>query len=384
MPSAQELRELAAHEPGAPVLSALIRTDPRDPQNTHGEPAWPIELRNGLRAAEEGLEGDELKALRAAAADMESWAKALSPADRGRSVVRFLAADGSFDRVSTLQLPITRTTVVWDASPYILPLVAVADRGAPTGLVLVGNDSIRLLSWEGGRVAEVEGGSYEVEFGEWKDYSGFTAGNPGRGVQTGHNVEAIRARTENAREGFRREAAAAIDRRVGELGWRRIALAGEGSLAADLEAELAQGTRGRVVGTVSLNLADHSPAEIAERAEPVLLGLWADRARGFVAEAIERSRAGGAGATGVTEVSAALTEGRVDRLLIDPYRDYAETVAGNPAAGALLRGSPARFFAEKAVEAAISGGGAVTSLPNEVGEGTELGAVGGIAALLRY
>ncbi len=113
MPNLDEIRELAALEPGAPVLSALIRTDPRDPQNTHSEPAWPIELRNGLRAAEEGADGDGRKALRATAQELEAWAKGLSPAERGRSVVRFLAADGSLDRTFTLQLPITRTTVAW-------------------------------------------------------------------------------------------------------------------------------------------------------------------------------------------------------------------------------------------------------------------------------
>jgi hypothetical protein len=47
--SVESLRELAIVQPGVPVLSVHVRTDPRDPANTAGTPKWLVELRNGLR-----------------------------------------------------------------------------------------------------------------------------------------------------------------------------------------------------------------------------------------------------------------------------------------------------------------------------------------------
>jgi len=49
IPSMEMVRELATLEPGVPVLSLHIRTDPRDPANTAATPKWLVELRNGLR-----------------------------------------------------------------------------------------------------------------------------------------------------------------------------------------------------------------------------------------------------------------------------------------------------------------------------------------------
>jgi hypothetical protein len=44
----ESLRELAIMQPGVPVLSVHVGTDPRDPANTAVTPKWLVELRNGL------------------------------------------------------------------------------------------------------------------------------------------------------------------------------------------------------------------------------------------------------------------------------------------------------------------------------------------------
>ena len=165
MPTLDEIRDLATTEPGAPVLSALLRTDLRDPENVNGHAPWRTELRNGLSVAEAAVPAGHAHrvAFQRAAAEMERWAAGLDADTRARSVARFVALDGSLDRTYTLRLPLTRTVVVQDRSPYVLPLLALADRGRPVGLVLMGHDRVRLVSWADGVVGGPPGALYALE-----------------------------------------------------------------------------------------------------------------------------------------------------------------------------------------------------------------------------
>jgi hypothetical protein len=139
--SVELIRELAVRRPGVPVLSVYVRTDPRDPANTAAVPGWLVELRNGLREVGRAVEQDEPRnerlALRELRERVEREVLALEPAGRGRGLAWFLTADGGLDQRFTLQLPPTSTLARWDDLPFVSPLVEVADRGRPAGLVLV-------------------------------------------------------------------------------------------------------------------------------------------------------------------------------------------------------------------------------------------------------
>jgi len=95
-----ELRALATETSDQPVLSVYVRTDPRDPANTNHTPAWEIELRNGLRAVSENLDGDQTqqRSFEALRARVERELVELSASERGRSVAWFLQADGETSR----------------------------------------------------------------------------------------------------------------------------------------------------------------------------------------------------------------------------------------------------------------------------------------------
>lgn len=386
MPTLDEIRDLATAEPGAPVLSALLRTDLRDPENVNGSAPWRIELRNGLSEAETAVPAEHADrvAFRRAAAELEAWAAGLDAETRARSVARFLALDGSLDRTYTLRLPLTRTVVVQDASPYVLPLLALADRGRPTGLVLMAHDRVRLASWVDGVIEEPPGALYQLEGGQWRDYAAYAAGNPARAQQTGRHPEGFGPREEHHREGFLREAARAVGGRVDELGWRRLVLVGERRLTDEFERDLPVAIRDLVADRIARHLVELTAAEIAGHVEPTLLELWRVEARGLVGRARELAEAGGAAAAGLDASARALLAGRVERLLVDPFHDFADEIAGSEAAQVVLQGAPAQLMAERAAEAAIARGGEVTSLPGAVGEGSGLDDAGGIAALLRY
>jgi hypothetical protein len=350
------VRELAVLEPGAPVLSVYVRTDPRDPANTAQTPAWLVELRNGLReaarAVEASRERDDSPALRQLSARLERDVIALDPAARARGLAWFVTADAALDRRLSLQIPPREHVVRWDARPFVSPLVDVADRGRPTGFVLVAAEAVRLLHWEGGEVAEPERSLLELEVGEWRDYSAYAMANPGRGPSSGH-VATFEQRVAEWRQRFLRDAANAVGARLHELGWERVVLAGESRAATMLAEALPDAVRERVVGEVDANLLWQEPAAVAQRLEAELEAAWRRDARGLADRAVHAARAGGPGAIGWDEVLDTLIQQRVAHLVFAVGASTAPERLAPPIVDAL--GRPSRdLLVERAVERAIA------------------------------
>jgi hypothetical protein len=92
--SVKSLRELAIMQPGVPVLSVHVRTDPRDPANTAATPKWLVELRNNLRevadAANAGESRSERLARRELYARVERAVLELHPRERARGLAWFI------------------------------------------------------------------------------------------------------------------------------------------------------------------------------------------------------------------------------------------------------------------------------------------------------
>jgi hypothetical protein len=382
MLDSHELRALATESPGQPVLSVYVRTDPRDPANTSHAPAWQIELRNGLRAVGERLagEGDRLqqRSFEKLRTRVERGLAELSPSERGRSVVWFLHADGETSRRLSLQLPVRRDAVVWDDRPFVSPLVDVVDRGAPTGVVLVGGDSIRVLQIQAGRIDEPDDSTYELSLGDWRPFKAYASANPARGQQTVSHQEHHEARVSEQRGKLFETAAAATAERAEGLGWERIIIAAEGQVAARFHEALPETLRSRVITTLDHNVGHGDLAAIAAILEPPLEAAWLERTRRVIAAAHERASAGAAGALGPQETLGALAEGRVDHLVLDPDQDFSSAAGFIPAS----IGGPPSMLAERAVEAAVAAGGRVSTLP--VSDSEELLRASGMVALLRY
>lgn len=376
------LHELATLAPPTPVLSVYARTDPRDPANTRESVAWIVALRNGLAAVGERLEagGDREARLRfrELRAQVEQELPDLPPAERARSVAWFLGDDGATIRRLSLRLPVRNHLVVRDERPFVSPLVDVADRGAATGVILADTDRVRLLAIEQGEVGEPDDSFYELEIGDWHRYGGPAGGGPARGAQTTGQRERYQARMQEQQDKLFADAAAATGRRLDALGWERVVLVCEREAASRFGAALPAPLRERIVATLDENLAYDEPAAVAERLEPVLEAAWRERTAALAQAAAERAAAGGTGAAGADETLAALAEGRVAHLVLDPAQDFSATAE---AVSAAIGGPPA-LLAERAVEAAIAAGAQVSALPVEASPA--LATAGGMAALLRY
>jgi protein required for attachment to host cells len=384
MPAPEDqLRALCQAEPTGGVLTVYARTDPRDPANISQVPAWLIAARNGLRelgaSVERAAERTDRVLARDLAAEANRCLEAVDPTRRGRSMALFVTRDGCLRRL-TLQLPVRDHHVVWDARPFISPLVEIVDRAQTTGVVLVDGERLRLLTWAQGRIEEPPRATWTFSVPRWRRYAGYAAANPARGQQTVTHQERYRSRLENRRDRFFAGAAHGAQARLAELGARRLVVVAEPSTASRLAAALSPAARERIVGALDANLAGLSPPEIATRVESLLEDHRRRETDALARQVLRDAAAGDRAVAGAEQTLAALAEHRVERLLVDAAGvDHRATLGAQ--ARSVLRGGSPSLLAERAVEAAILAGAGVAMCDDQPGRLREHG---GIAARLRW
>ncbi|MGH3163681.1 MAG: VLRF1 family aeRF1-type release factor, partial [Streptosporangiaceae bacterium] len=280
--------------------------------------------------------------------------------ERGRGLAWFRTADGTLDHRFTLQLPPLGTLARWDDRPYVSPLVDVARRGRPTGLVLVSAEAVRLLHWQDGRVTEPAQSLYEIEPGKWRDYDAYV-GYPNRSP-AGMHVAEFGQRVREWRRRFLRTTAQAVGAQVADLGWHRILLVGGPRVTDPFLQQLPEPASGQVVTTIDANLIWEEHAAVAERLDGPLRDAALQEARALADEAIRRAFAGGDAAIGWPEVTDSLVHHRVHHLIVGAEAALDPAVLGPHTQAALGWPSP-QMLVERAVEQAVISGAEVTVLP---------------------
>jgi hypothetical protein len=192
---------------------------------------------------------------------------------------------------------------------------------APAGVVLVGSDDVRLLEWQGAGAEELD----RFDPADPDDERGLRGPAPSANraaagetaaFDLGSQRDLHERRLHDRRVRWVRDLAAGAAERASERGWCQVLVAGDPRLAAPAAEELQR--RGVDVVESDLVLGSLTPAQIHERARPLLA-----EARIGAQEALaERIRgealAGGRGAIGVDDSRTTAAEGRVERLLLDP------------------------------------------------------------------
>lgn len=372
MLASEELRHLAALRSEHGVLTLAARTDPRDPANGNHDPAWWIEVRNGLREVTHHVEagGDHAAkvAFRALRERAERRMAALDPAECGRSFVWLLAEDPDLDRFVTLQLPLDRSEVRWAPRPHVAPLAAAEGLGAPVAAVLLGRDAVRVVCWEAGGVHEVEGGR-------------FTEAPDDRDLGDSDVPDRRDARVASHHKRFLRDAAHGAAAAIARTGARDVVVIGDPALERSFCAELPAELRDRVLATFDANLHEEPLGALEHRLEWKILGARRARLAATVEEVASLAEAGGRGAMGASAVLQALAAGRVGHLVLDPQA-VAPDAAFDPVAEEALNGDGSALLGERAVELALASAAEVSVL--RVADCEALAQGGGIAAALRY
>jgi hypothetical protein len=365
--------------PGGQVISMYLQTDPRVAANAAQTPAWMVAVRNGLRDVSAELERsddrDAKLAWRERRAAVEAELEGLSHTDRGRSLVWFMDLEGALDVRYVLQVPVRESGVTLADQPVIAPLIELLDHSRPIGIVLVSGERVRLVHWAHGRIDEAGEETFELDGDGWRPYRGPSSATPGRGGRSGTtHVEHVEQRVEEHRDRFFSAAATATAERLSELGWTRVIIAAERAIAHRFRNMLPATVQDRIVAELAMNATDAHESEIAQRLEPAIEDLHRRDALAAL-HAMQRS------AKGPAAVLAALAQGQVDHLFLDPHHRPTQTALPD-IADTILRGARFTRAPERAIEAAITADATITTLSTDASP--DLQAADGMLAGLRW
>jgi protein required for attachment to host cells len=382
-PADATLHDLARPTTRRPTVSLYLQTDPRIAANAAQTPAWLVTARNGLRdvttALDDAADRETRLRWRALRQQVEAELDGLARGDRGRSLVWFLDLDGQLDARYVLQVPLRDSLVAFDDQPVIAPLIEVLDHSRPVGVVLVSGERVRLVHWAHGHIDEAGEEVFDLDGDGWRPYRGPSSSTPGRGGRSGStHVEQLDQRVEEHRDRFFAAAAAATAQRVQQLRWERVVVAAERAVAQRFRGHLPASVAALVVADLPLNAVDAHESDIAARLEPAIEQLHRRDALAVV-DALQAD--GPQAAVGPAAVLAALAQGQVDHLVLDPYHRPAESPLPE-LAEQVMRGERFQRLPERAVEAAIAADAKVTTL--EAGASPALQAADGMLAGLRW
>ena len=255
-----------------------------------------------VREADDGLTHDERTALRADLERVEAELEGAPAAAGARGLAVFASSQAGIFEALRLPVPVDHEPVVAD-TPYVEPLTSLAD-GEQWAVLLVNRSFARLLA--GGRDTLAELALVESEVHGRHDQGGWSQARYQRSVE--HDVhEHLKAVAETAARLLRPRRPAGL-----VLGAPEETLhAAEAALPSDL--------RGRVAGHITVDV-EHASADAVRAAAAEVLDRVArereDRLLARLKEGLAR-RDDGRAAAGVADTLLALTEQRVEALLLD-------------------------------------------------------------------
>ncbi len=343
------LRRLAELEPSdLPVLSIYLDMRPDATGEAPGRRSGEVVLKDRLREIEKTFlpRGDELDSVRADVERIERYlAEEYAPAAAGLAIF----ACAGRDLFETVEAGVPFQNQVTAAPlPDLFQLARLLDEQETAVVALVDSNTARLFVSRTG-VLEERGGPDEDSVSFQKRSMG------------GWSQARYQRHIDKHRNDFAGEAATAIEELMEEEGAVRLILAGDEVAITPLRDALTPRTA--ALATEVLRVHIRTPRdELLRDVAPVLAQAEADDAHSAAERLIGAVRADGLGVVGLERTQAALAQGQVDELLLDPAAPMDEITRNELVRMATLTGATV-----------------------EVVEGhTDLLRLGGVGALLRY
>ena len=296
------------------VLSVFLDVDPRKPEHQAAKPAYVIWLRNALRDALAGLEGQARKQAHEAARRILAHVEATPPRRaRGRGLAIFAGPGLWREHV----LPVPLANRVRYGAPDVTPLLDVNDEYRPYAILAVGHEHARILVAYLGTATVVDEDALELHTDEWR----FKAGRPptftrlvGVGAGRGADQEGFQARVEHHQREFWAGVSKAVADLLRDRAIDRLIISGPEEAVHAVRESLPDPARAAVVGVVPLS-ANAALSEIQERTLPVALDAEHRRDAELVKTVVDR--AGSGGVLGKQATLDALVRGQVQTLVVD-------------------------------------------------------------------
>lgn len=302
--SQDRLRQLAAHRDGGAVLSLFLGLDPSEvPTAPARQSAVDALMGEAKRAVEDASLPHEARVrLREALGEVKARLDVTAAAEGARGVAVF--APGPQETVELLRLPTPiPTQAVVDIIAHVEPLVRLADR-ARWCVALV--DRSRASFHVGNEDGMPLSGSLDDDVHSQHSQGGWSQARYQRSVDnevTAHLDQVADALLTALRDGR----------------FDRLVLAGQLPIRSELESRLDRRVKERLHGWVDLDLSAADAEAVRAAAEPVIV----KARRAHEREVLERlhqgvSTPGGHGVGGLRTTLGALSERRVETLVVDP------------------------------------------------------------------
>jgi hypothetical protein len=381
----QTLLALLRGADSAGVLSIYVDARPNGGRR-HASTAA-IDIRNRLaeleRRLESGADPERARLLQATLAAHEGELERLvDPREPGRGRALYLPLGGGEPALFANRLPLPNR-VVLDDSAFVHPLLELIDEARPAGVVLVSAREAELFEWRYGELhplGRVRAGEIEAPH----ERSGPVGSSP----RSTPVREQRAARRRNQRQSLVSDTAAAVADLAGERGWTRLLVSGGDRLTDALTGALPVELRDGVVEH-RRGLARLPHPELEAEVTRLLLEDNREQEQRLLHSLRERAFGRGLAALGLSEVLAALNQGRVAHLAYDPDVRFSGSVDDGGAlhADGEAPAVPARVhqeprMTERIVERSLATGARVS--PVEGASAGALSEAGGIAALLRW
>lgn len=381
-----DLQDLSQRTDRLGVLSVYINADPSQGPNLR---ATAIDLKNRFRELQRRLSrnDDSAHTNEVASALERLWPHIedlTSPAASGRCRITFASlGTGSITRLESA-MPVSNRLVL-DDDPFIHPLLELLDEGRPGGVVIVSAEGARLLEWRVGSLQPV----WRIEQ-EYVQAAHERAGQIGGGPAGQYHTpmrEQRQSRERDRTQRFLEQVTTVAAELAVERGWERILVSGGQRWTDPTVLSFPAAVRDTVIADDRI-LNGLTDAALATAVTQRFQRQHKQRERQLLAQ-VRDAVGSGTAAVGLSEVAAALNDGRVAHLVYDPQVRYAGSVGAD---GAVYGGdeippdaqkvTPEPRLTERLVERAMTTAARIT--PAEGAADGCLKDAAGIAALLRW
>lgn len=381
----QTLLGLLRRRDAAGVLSIYVDAHPNG--GSQHASAAAIDIRNRLaeleRRLESGADPERARVLRAALAAHEGeLERLLDPRQPGRGRAFYLPLGGGEPAFFSNRLPLPNR-VVLDDTAFVHPLLELIDEARPAGVVLMSAREAELFEWRYGELHPLgHVGADEIEAPHER------SGPVGSSWRSTPVREQRAARRRSRQRALVADTAAALADLAGERRWTRLLVSGGDRLTDALTQALPAALRDGVVEDRRA-LAGMPQPELETEITRLLLADNREQEERLLRSLRERAFGRGLAALGLSEVLAALNQGRVEHLAYDPGVRFSGSVddggslrADGEAPAGPGQTEPEPRMNERIVERSLATGARVS--PVEGASADALSEAGGIAALLRW
>ncbi|MDY6878528.1 MAG: hypothetical protein SWK90_20300 [Chloroflexota bacterium] len=296
----EDLRELAAYQGQAPMLSVYLNVDPME----HTTDEYKLALRQMLKQAEGLAAAQDMVAVERFFDHEYDWS--------GRGVVVFSCDQEDLWRTYSLAVPVVSGVTV-ARKPYIWPLAALVDAYGSYVVALVNRQGVRLLLFGMGEL-QISDEYVGEDVRKLKKGRG-SSGGPGR--RGGAPVSS--RREEGIAQRNIRKAVKVTQRFCRRHKPQRMIIAGAEPTVARFREALSKSLQEKVIGSFGAD-ANASEPEIREQSLEILQHVEEERKTALVETVFTAAAKGRGGAIRLADTLGAVQEGRVQTLVI--ARDY--------------------------------------------------------------